>query len=183
MRIEWSSKSQLFSRTYCLMRRRIDLQPTIQKNEPFGAFPLLTGRCKMKNHYENHKIHLSFPADFDGPCLFHAPSRSARTSIRRCCIIRLFCWRQNHVRRGQDYFGRKKGRNKNSRNDSAKSLPAMTINSNWCGRRRTHKVPCDWGIDLSRRPDHVASPFGPRQGGRPGGTVARNVGFAAWQSG
>ena len=40
----------------------------------------------------------------------------------------------------RDYLESKKGRNKSSRNGSAKSLPAMTINSSWCARRRT--PPC-----------------------------------------
>ena len=41
----------------------------------------------------------------------------------------------------RDYSVRRnKGRNKSSRNGSAKSLPAMTINSIWCARRRT--PPC-----------------------------------------
>ena len=44
------------------------------------------------------------------------------------------------------------------------------------------KVPCDWGIDMSRRSGHISSASGPRQGGGPSGAVARDVGFAAWQS-
>lgn len=51
-------------------------------------------------------------------------------------------------------------------------------------RQAAHaKVPCDWGIDLvSAGPNAMLPPSGPRQGGGPGVTVARDVEFAAWQS-
>ena len=54
-----------------------------------------------------------------------------------------------------DYLGRKPGRNKSSRNDSARFVAGYDNEFKLVREAAQQKVPCDWGIDLSRRSRHA----------------------------